>query len=136
MSAEAYAVDDLVAYKRIALDKSGALLSLPLELALLLSGHGEWIGHVREATGAFSVGYQVVDDLADVQSDSQSGALNIVLILQYAGFGYEALAMARKFGLEHVDRAIALANQLPKESGALLMELSLKLRYSILVEND
>jgi Polyprenyl synthetase len=130
------AVDDLVAYKRVALAKSGALLSLPLELALLASDHGAWAEHAQGAAQAFSVGYQVVDDLADVERDSQSGALNIVLVLRQAGCGAEAQAQARQFGLEHLDRAIALADELPRESGALLMELSLKLRLLLLVKND
>jgi Polyprenyl synthetase len=129
-------VDALAAYQGIAQAKSGALLGLPLELALLASGHGAWAEHARDAAQAFSVGYQVVDDLADVERDSQSGALNIVFVLQHAGFGAEAHKRARQFGLEHLDRAIALAHELPRESGALLMELSLKLRLLLLVNND
>jgi hypothetical protein len=132
----ASAVDDLADYKRVALAKSGALLSLPLELALLASDHGAWAVHARDAAHAFSVGYQVVDDLADVELDSQSGALNIVFVLRSAGYGTEARTRARLFGLEHLDRAIVLADELPRESGALLMELSLKLRLLLLVKND
>jgi hypothetical protein len=105
-------------------------------LVLLASGHTAWTEHARQAAEAFSVGYQVVDDLADVQRDSESGALNIVIVLQHAGFGDQARAQARQFGLEHLDRAMALANQLPLESGALLIELSLKLRLLLLVRND
>jgi geranylgeranyl pyrophosphate synthase len=124
---------DVAAYERIALGKSGALLSLPLELALLASGHGAWAEQARAAAEAFSVGYQVVDDLADVERDSQSGALNMVLVLQQAGLGAGAYAHARQCGLEHLDRAMALANELPRESGVLLTELSLKLRLLLLV---
>ncbi len=130
------AVNDLAAYKRVALAKSGALLSLPLELALLASGHGAWAVHARAAAEAFSVGYQLADDLADVERDSQSGALNIVFVLRSAGHGAEASKLARQFGLEHLDSAIALANELPRESGALLMELSLKLRLLLWVQTD
>jgi geranylgeranyl pyrophosphate synthase len=136
LSAVAGSVADLASYRRIALAKSGALLSLPLELALLASGYGAWAEHARDAAWAFSVGYQMVDDLADVEGDSQSGALNIVLVLRHAGFGAGAQAQARRCGLEHLDRAIALAEELPRESGALLMELSLKLRLLLLVKND
>jgi geranylgeranyl pyrophosphate synthase len=130
------AVDDVAAYRRIALAKSGALLSLPLELALLASGHGACAELARDAAQAFSVGYQIVDDLADVERDSQSGALNIVFVLRHAGYGAGAYAQARLLGLERLDRAIALANELPLESGALLVELSLKLRHLLLVKND
>ncbi len=130
------AVGDLAAYKRIALAKSGALLSLPLELALLASGRGVWAAHARDAAEAFSVGYQVVDDLADTERDSQSGALNIFCVLQSTGSRAGACSTARQFGLEHLDRAIALASELPCESGALLIDLSLRLRLLLLVKND
>jgi geranylgeranyl pyrophosphate synthase len=136
LNTAAIAVDDLAAYKRVALAKSGALLSLPLELALLASGHGARAEHALGAAQAFSVGYQVVDDLADVGRDSQSGALNIVFVLRSAGYGIQAWSMARQFGLAHLDRAIALADELPRESGALLTELSLKLRLLLMVQND
>jgi geranylgeranyl pyrophosphate synthase len=126
-------VKDVATYTAIALGKSGALLSLPLELALLASGYGAWAQHARAAAEAFSVGYQVVDDLADVERDNQSGALNIVSVLQRAGTLAGAQAKARQFGLEHLNRAIALAGELPRESGALLVELSLKLRHLLLV---
>jgi geranylgeranyl pyrophosphate synthase len=132
----ASAVDDVAAYKRIALAKSGALLGLPLELALLASDHGAWAEHAQGAAHAFAVGYQVVDDLADVERDGQSGALNIVFVLRGAGHGVQAQDQARQFALAHLDRAIALADELPRESGALLMELSLKLRLLLLVNND
>ena len=136
LNTAACAVEDFAAYKHIALAKSGALLSLPLELALVASGHSAWAAQARDAAEAFSVGYQVVDDLADVERDSQSGALNIVLVLQKTGLGAVAYERARQFGLEHLDHAIALSNQLPFESGALLMELSLKLRHLLIVKND
>lgn len=129
-------VFDVAGYKRIALAKSGALLSLPLELALVASGHGVWTEHALGAAEAFSVGYQVVDDLADVERDSQTGALNIVSVLRHAGFGDGAYAQAQKMGLEHLDSAMARANELPYESGALLTELSLKLRHLLFVKND
>jgi geranylgeranyl pyrophosphate synthase len=127
---------DFETYKRIALAKSGALLSLPLELALLASGHRAWLECAREAAHAFAVGYQVVDDLADVERDSHSGALNVVFVLQRAGSGAKAHSLARHFGLEHLDRAITLANDLPLDSGALLTELSLKLRLLLAAKDD
>ena len=128
--------NDLQIYKRVALAKSGALLSLPLELALLASGHSASLDCAREAAHAFAVGYQVVDDLADVEVDSHSGALNIVFVLQRAGYGAKAHTLARQFGLEHLDRAITLASNLPFDSGALLTELSLKLCLLLTAEDD
>lgn len=42
----------------------------------------------------------------------------------------------REFGLVRLDNAIAVASRFPRESGALLMELSLKLRLLLLVKSD
>lgn len=136
LSLDTSPVNDLEAYKCVAIAKSGALLSLPVELALLATGHNAWTQLARDAAEAFSVGYQVADDLADVTRDVNSGALNIVLVLQNAGNRAKAYTEARQFGLQHLDAAVAAAGGLPLESGALLMELSIKLRLTLLVKND
>ena len=136
LSLDTRPVSDFVAYKRVAIAKSGALLSMPLELALLVAGHSAWTQSARDAAEAFSVGYQIADDLADVARDVNSGALNIVLVLQNEGNSVEPYTDARKFGLQHLDAAVAAAGGLPLESGALLMELSIKLRQTLLVKND
>ena len=56
-------------YQKIVIAKSGALLSLPIELALLVSGENQWSAAAREAAEAFAVGYQIFDDLCDVEKD-------------------------------------------------------------------
>jgi geranylgeranyl pyrophosphate synthase len=132
----AQGMSDIAAYERVAHAKSGALLGLSLGLALLASGQGAHVLLARKAALAFSVGYQVVDDLDDVQRDTESGALNVMSVLRRAGYGAGAHAQAVRFGLERLDRAVDLANELPFESGALLVELSLKLRLLLLVKND
>ena len=136
LSLDTSPVSDLESYKRVALAKSGALLSLPLELALLATGHSAWASSARDAAEAFSVGYQVADDLADVARDVNSGALNIVLVLQNAGHCAKPYTEACQFGLQHLDQAVVIASRLPHESGTLLMELSIKLRLSLLVKKD
>lgn len=127
-------VNDLTAYKSVAVAKSGALLSLPLELALLATGHSAWTQSARDAAEAFSVGYQVADDLADVARDVNSGALNIVLLLKNTQNSAKSYSEARQFGLHHLDDAVVAASRLPRESGALLMALSTKLRLSLLMK--
>jgi geranylgeranyl pyrophosphate synthase len=53
-------------YEQIVIGKSGALLSLPLELAFLAARKDQWRERVQQAAHAFGVGYQMVDDLDDL----------------------------------------------------------------------
>ena len=115
-------------YEKIVIEKSGALLSLPLELALTASGKGEWTRDARLGAEAFSVAYQVADDLADFQRDAPRDSLNIVTILEASGDAADAVVRACQFGSRHLDRAIAAAKKLPCDSGAVLLQLSGELR--------
>ena len=126
----------LLRYQQIAMAKSGALLSLPLELVLLAAGHQDYLPQVLRATGAFAVGYQIVDDLHDLQSDAFSGAAksayNIVSILEATGSLDESIEKARTLGLEKIDLAIALAKHLPFNTGELLVDYAYQLRDTLL----
>ena len=115
-------------YEQIVIGKSGALLSLPLELALTASGKDEWVRDARMGVEAFSVAYQVADDLADFQRDARRDSLNIVAILEASGDAANAVMRACQFGSSHLDRAIAVAKKLPCNSGAVLLQLSNELR--------
>ncbi len=79
-------VEDIDTYLRIAAGKSGALLSLPLELALLAAGEDQWRDDARAAAYAFAIGYQIADDLDDLDKDACSDvtgpALNLVWLLR------------------------------------------------------
>ncbi len=124
-------VKDIAHYEAIAAAKSGALLGLPLELALVASGNDEAAEVGRLAAEAFAVGYQIADDIVDVQSDRGSfdkpAALNIVLVLEAAGYGVNSLGAARRLCLKHLNTASLAATRLPKQSGLFLKELSLQL---------
>ena len=50
-------------YVVIASQKSGALFSLPIELALVAAGKNDCIDLARKACSNFAVGYQIADDL-------------------------------------------------------------------------
>lgn len=113
-----------VLYEKIVIGKSGALLSLPLELALTASGMGEWTREARLGAEAFSVAYQIADDLADFQRDAPRDSLNIVAILEASGDTANAVVRACQFGSRHLDRAIAATKKLPCDSGAVLLQLS------------
>ncbi len=128
LAARSQSVNRTNTYEKIVIAKSGALLSLPLELALLASGKHSGAGQARSAAEAFSLAYQVADDLADQQRDAQVNSLNIGHVLQAAGDNTDAVACAYQYGARHIDIAIAAAQQLPSGAGALLLQLSYELR--------
>ena len=134
----AHSIDD---YKRIALAKSGALLSLPTELVLLASGHSYALSQARQAAASFAIAYQIYDDLLDVEKDaarsavrheggSQSddtSACNLVLILQADPTCANARSAAVKIGVQHLLQAATSSGNLPLHSGGALNELATQL---------
>jgi geranylgeranyl pyrophosphate synthase len=124
------AVADMALYERIAAAKSGSLLSLPMELALAGSSNREWIEEARLAAEHFAVGYQIVDDMDDIEQDEGSLSVNAVLVLKASEQGdlRRSLSKAREYCHFHLDQAIARCGGLPDGSGALLQELAQKLR--------
>lgn len=119
---------DLAQYEQIVTGKSGALLSLPMELAFIAASQPGWCARVQEATQAFGVGYQMLDDLEDLAVDAAGHNLNVVLLLESAGVTGDARALVRQHALRHLDRSAALAGGLPGETGALLVDYALQLR--------
>ena len=124
------ATEDMARYERIAAEKSGSLLSLPIELALVGSSKSQWVGEARLAAEHFAIGYQIVDDMDDIVQDEGSRSVNAILVLKASEQGDlpRSLSRGRAFGLFHLDQAIALCGGLPERSGALLQELAQKLR--------
>ena len=134
--------DAMARYIQIAKAKSGALLSLPLELVLLATGQTESLALTRHACENFAVSYQIYDDLQDALADSASDAsrmgqpkcLNIVLILTHlhsssgADTARAAEAAAIDLGLQHLALCDATAGHMPGDSGAQLLALSAQLR--------
>lgn len=124
-------ISNVAAYEAIAAAKSGAFLSLPLELVLIAVEHEAAAVVGRRACEAFAIGYQIADDIADVHNDRGSTekpmALNIVFVHEAAGYGANSLATARQLGLAHLHEARNLTKLLPKGAGDYLHELSLRL---------
>jgi hypothetical protein len=122
----------LAQYQRIAAAKAGALLSLPLELVLLASGHAEFSAQARCAAEAFAIGYQITDDLHDVQNDLRSdpaaSAYNIVAIFKANGSTIDSMEKARLLGLQKIDLAIQLSTRLPFNTGERLGDYARRLR--------
>lgn len=136
LEARGQAIDDVRAYETIAIAKSGALLGLPLELALLAAGYNNSSAFARRAADAFAVGYQIFDDIADFGKDAETrkagpdarpASLNILSVMRAAGHGADAGQLARTLGLKHLRTAADAAGDLPKRSGDFLRELALRL---------
>jgi geranylgeranyl pyrophosphate synthase len=126
---------DLADYKKIATAKSGALLSLPIEFALVASGRKELTALARSAAEAFAIAYQIVDDLADIGPDPAKGlasdSFNILTVLQRGGLASEARSAAQRIGLQHACAAISAADALPHDVGTILKTLALSLQSSL-----
>jgi geranylgeranyl pyrophosphate synthase len=137
--------DGISHYVKVAKAKSGALLSLPLELALLASGQKDAMSLAKTACENFAVSYQIFDDLQDTKIDGEvdsiktnkSKNLNIVFILDYVNSltkknnRVTTDVLARDLGLQHLALCETDASQMPRGTGALLLELTAKLRHKI-----
>ena len=118
-------MDSLETYEQVARAKSGPLLILPVELALVLAGRTEAIATAVEAGSLFAIGYQIADDLDDVRRDALNEELNIVAVLAAAGEP-QPRARARDLAVNRFRRAHAAASALPSGCGALLAEQALR----------
>lgn len=132
-------------FKKIAVTKSGALLSLPTELALLAAGHDTAIPRAREAALAFSIAYQIYDDLVDANADAahkpiRSSATNpiadhttsnVVLILQSDPNCVDARMAAKQMGLQQLAATASACTDLPLNSGGALYAMCLQLKEEL-----
>ena len=123
LSARKQPVTELARYEAIVAGKSGALLSLPLELALLGAGVRDSLGLAQEAAESFGIGYQIVDDLEDAEIDGPL-SLNIINVLQIEHTPMEAARLARQIGSRHLQFAMDAAGRLPLGAGELLGKLA------------
>lgn len=135
-------IDDL---RKIAIAKSGALLSLPTELALLAAGQNHALVQAREAAESFAVGYQIYDDLVDVEKDAVRAAVkhqdqntggnfsasNIVLNLQADPTCSNARDAAVKIGLQYLSLAASTSTSLPLSSGGALQAMAMQLHEKL-----
>jgi geranylgeranyl diphosphate synthase type II len=118
-------------YQKIAIAKSGALLSLPIELALTASQRVESIADARAAAESFAIAYQIADDLCDIDKDANYHSLNIVSVLKAAGERQNSIQVAKTLALQHLQAASNLATKLPNNCGALLIELVGQLKQKL-----
>ena len=126
--------DEVEQYLKIAKAKSGALLSLPIELALLAANFNAFTTVAKTACENFAVCYQIADDLQDLEGDSLREqnrqktspelmhVLNIIFILGTSRSRSEAIAAAFALAFKHLSLCEESATQLPNGSGHLLLE--------------
>lgn len=130
-------INSVETYARIAKAKSGALLGLPIELALILAEKDEHLNLAKNAAGAFAVGYQIADDLNDIEKDASGNgstkSLNIVFVLSEAG-STTPINDAIKFAEQSLSEAVRLAEKLPQSLGALIIRLAHQLQGQIKYE--
>lgn len=121
-------------YFNICRKKSGALLCLPIELALISAERTEFIELAKKACDAFSVSYQIIDDLEDVAQDAENKynnqSLNIAFIIDNDKFE-DAQKNAILLCERYLNIAINHASKLPNQSGDYLVDLASKLRTKL-----
>jgi len=127
-------INSIETYKKIAIAKSGALLGLPIELALILANQDEYLSLAQNATSAFAIGYQVIDDLNDIEKDAPkdggSKSLNIAFVLADANSS-NPIADAMFLAEQSLSEAVILAAKLPHSLGVLLISLAHQLQGQI-----
>lgn len=107
---------DIERYLKIAAGKSGPLLSLPLELPLLAADRADQVPLARSCGEAFAIGYQIYDDLGDIEDDRATESLNVVRLMTGSDetrSDDEAMSRAAQLGQQWFNRAKALTQQLP-----------------------
>jgi len=115
---------DVAAYIEMAAGKSGSLLALPLELALIAAQKASSLVTAKAAGESFATAYQIADDLNDVDADAERGNCNIVQLLQATGLDRQAAVVAAlNIADEHRQKALWHAERLPLQSGHYMEQL-------------
>lgn len=121
----------LETYLEVVIAKSGALLSLPLELVLLYAGYDQARYLAHQACKDFAVGFQIFDDLRDLVTDSRvaeegGDRLNIIAIFERQSFGLDVsddpIRSSKDIAIEYLKKSELSLAQLPSQSGQLLQE--------------
>ncbi len=125
-------VDDLAATSDLSFEraidiagaKSGPLIALPVRLSLILAGIEDDRHAIRAAT-LLASGYQIADDLSDLEADRLAGRTNIVATLIHAG---HSVGSARATTLAYARAQLAAsrdaARSIPRKAGIPLAALA------------
>lgn len=128
--------DRLAAYLATAAAKSGPLLSLPFGLIFSYCNRPDLVTTSAWAVRAFSIAYQIADDLADFEADARTtlgAAANIIGVLEAAGRTDRATAQARAglMARAKLAEALAIAAELPHGTAAILSDLAARITYKL-----
>jgi len=105
--------------------KSGPLFGLALVLPLYFAGRTEYLTTANDAADDFGVGYQIYDDIIDLDEDraANSGS-NVVIALEKNLSTAAARTRARRLADQYLDSAVTAALSLPANSGQGLADLA------------
>ena len=128
--------DPLATYQLMAAAKSGPLLSLPFGLVFSYCDRPDLTATSARAVRAFSIAYQIADDLADIEADARTalgGAANIVIVLEAAGSTDRRTARASAVNLAHTNlaNALTIAADLPDGTAAILSDLAQRITHKL-----
>lgn len=134
--AEKQDLDGVTAYLEMAAAKSGPLLNLPFALAFSYGHRSESEAVAANAVRAFSIAYQISDDLTDLEADERTAlgaAANIVIVLKTAGSIDRAAA---RIAAVHMARAklaeaLVIAAELPGGTAAILSDLAQRITLKL-----
>ena len=121
--------DRIAAYQAMAAAKSGPLLSLPFGLVFSFCNRPDLVATSARAVSAFSIAYQITDDLADIETDARTAsgaAANIVIVLETSSARDRAAAKitADQMARARLADALAIAADLPDGTAAILSDLA------------
>ena len=123
-------------YINIATQKSGSLLSLPLELIMIASCNYSSVTVARKAGESFAIAYQIFDDLRDQHNDLINENCNILFLLEATGLNFQnAKLQAISLAKTHLQKAIKQSQLLPNSSGQLLIDMCHELSEALLSFN-
>lgn len=106
-----------------ALTKSGPFFVAALELPLIAAGVQEHLSRARIAAENFGLGYQIYDDVTDLNQDMHEGNQhNIVLALTESTDIKTATRQAASMACSYLRKAAKSARLLPHGSGEVLAE--------------
>ena len=115
---------DMASYVQIAMQKSGSLLALPLEIALIAAQQTNFVATATKAGEHFAVAYQIVDDLHDLEADAAKGGCNLIHMLSQSSGNLDAATQqAMALARHHLAACLECAEQLPLQCGAYLQAL-------------
>lgn len=123
-------------YRLLAELKTGALLALPVRLALCAAdelGDADAIETGRQ----IAIAYQMLDDLNDRDADRMAGRVNICTLLERAGYPPEqATMLARREACQALNDARASAELLPRRTGVAFRNLADRLASKFMEFSD